>query len=283
MPELGEIVEPVGIDDHRIGQRFVGLVMIDDDGVESRALRLRERLQARRAAIHGDEKPRAALGERADRLDVRPVSLEDAVGNVDQRVEPAAAQETREQRRRGRAVDVVVAEDGDLLAALDGIGDAARRCRHVSEHIGVRHQPLQRRIEIGGDRVRLDLAPGNDAGEQLRHAVALHDRERPRIAAVVQPIAPGAPRHGALDAEKMAVQMDGSHVRCLQRADADGTFATICDYSRGIERQWGGRGVIHCPYDEPNLREGQNHGSSAEPSGDGAYESANSYVCTNSH
>ncbi len=235
MTELGEIVEPVRIDDHRVGQFLVGLVMIDDDGVEPEPLRLGERLEARGAAVHGDEQPRAALGERADRLDVRPVSLEDAVGNVDQRIEPAAAQEAREQRRRGRAVDVVVAEDGDLLAPLHRIGDAARRRRHVGEDVGVGHQPLERRIEIGADRVRLDLAPGDDAGEQFRHAVALHDRERPRIAAVVEPVAPRAPGHGALDAEEMAVQVGSGHARCLQRfaapwpAGPSSRFASIAE------------------------------------------------------
>ena len=99
--------------------------MVDDDGVEAEPRGFRERLEAGGAAVDGDEQLCAALGERADRLDVRPVALEDAVGNVEQRIEAAAAQEAREQRRRGRAVDVVVAEDRDGFAALDRVGDAA--------------------------------------------------------------------------------------------------------------------------------------------------------------
>ena len=127
MAERREIVVPVRIDDRRLGQLLVGLMVVDDDGIEAEPRGFRERLEARGAAVDGDEELRAALGERADRLDVRPVALEDAVGNVEQRIEAAAAQEAREQRRRGRAVDVVVAEDGDGLAALDRIGDARRR------------------------------------------------------------------------------------------------------------------------------------------------------------
>ena len=59
--------------------------------------------------------PRA--GERADRVDIRPVAFEQAVGDVDDRIDPGEAQEARQRRRRGRAVDVVVAEDRDRLAA----------------------------------------------------------------------------------------------------------------------------------------------------------------------
>ena len=84
---------------------------------------------AGRAAIDGDQQLGAALGERADRLDVRPVAFENPVGNMDDRVEPAVAQIAREQRRRGRAVDVVVAEDRDALAALTA---SARRAAAAS-------------------------------------------------------------------------------------------------------------------------------------------------------
>ena len=90
-------------------------------------LRLGQRLDAGRAAIDRDQQRRAALGERADRLDVRAVALEHAVGNVDHRIEAAVAQKARQQRGRGRAVDVVVAEDRDALAAHDRVGDARRR------------------------------------------------------------------------------------------------------------------------------------------------------------
>ena len=185
MAERREIVVPVRIDDHRLGQLRVDLVMIDDDGVEAEPRGFGERLEARGAAVDGDEELGAALGETTDRLDVRPIAFEDAVGNMEQRVEAAAAQEAREQRRRGRTVDVVVAEDGDGFPTLHGIGDAHRRDRHVGEDIGVGHQALERRVEIEAHRIRLDLAAGDDAGEELRHPMALHDRKRPCIAALV--------------------------------------------------------------------------------------------------
>ena len=80
----------------------------------------------------------------------------------------------------GRAVDVVVAEDRDLLAARDRVGDARRRLLHAGERVRIGHQPPHGRIEESLDLVDLDAAAGEDARQQFRHAVALRDRERAR-------------------------------------------------------------------------------------------------------
>ncbi len=63
---------------------------------------------------------------------VRPVALDDAVGDVDAGVEPVAREEALHQRRRAGAVDVVVAEHGDALALDDGIGEARGGRVHVA-------------------------------------------------------------------------------------------------------------------------------------------------------
>ncbi len=120
-------------------------------------------------------------------------------------VEPGNAQEARHECRRRRAIDIVVAEDRDGFAAHHRIGDAPRRHRHSGKHVGVRHQPLDGGIEIGLDLIDLDIAPGDDAGQQFRQAVALPDRHRARTAAVIEPVAPGTPGRGALDTEEMAI------------------------------------------------------------------------------
>ena len=151
MAEAGEIVVAVRIDDrdHR-RQPFVGLVMVDDDDVEAELPGFRQRLVAGGAAVDGDQQLGAACRERADRLDVRAIALEDAVGNVDERIEASVAQERGEQRGRRGAVDVVVAEDGDLLARSSRRRRAAQPpppCA-VSD-VRVRHQPLDGRIEKG--------------------------------------------------------------------------------------------------------------------------------------
>ena len=86
-------------------------------------------------------------GERAHRFGVGAIALEQPVGNVDQRIEPAMAQMPGEQRRRGRAVDIVVAEDRDLLAAHGRIRDALGGGLHLRHREGIGHQLADGRIE----------------------------------------------------------------------------------------------------------------------------------------
>ena len=179
--------------------------MVDHDDVEAEPARLRERLVAGGAAIDRDEQRRALRGERPDRLRVRPVAFEQAIGDVDDGAKPAVAQVAPEHRRRRRTVDVVVAEDRDRFVARDGIRQPRRRHRHVGERIGIRHQRPHGRIEEACDPFRLDAAAGENARQQLGHVVvALCDRERAARRPLVEPVAPGAPAGRALDAEKGA-------------------------------------------------------------------------------
>ena len=46
------------------------------------------------------------------------------------------AQVARQRRGGGRAIDVVVAENGDGFAALDRVRKPRRRGRHAGEHLG---------------------------------------------------------------------------------------------------------------------------------------------------
>ena len=117
------------------------------------------------------------------RLDVRAVAFEDAIRNMDRSATSRDAQKARQQRRRGRAVDVVVAEDRDRLAAQHRVGDARRRLLHRrsacrdpasaasrSDRERPRRRPPRR-------RARRERAPAVPARRALR------DRKRPRTAA----------------------------------------------------------------------------------------------------
>ena len=155
-------------------------MMIDDDDVDAERFGLRERLDAGGAAVDANEQRRAAFGERAHRLDVRAIALEQAVGNVDDRIDAAVAQIARQQRRRGRAVDVVIAEYGDALAARHGVGDPLGRLLHGGEHERIGHRALDGRIEEFIDRIGLDVAAGENAREKFRQLMALRDGKRAR-------------------------------------------------------------------------------------------------------
>ena len=177
-------------------------MMVDGHHVEAERLRLHERLDAGRPAINRHQELRALLGERAHRFGVRAITFEQPVGDVDQRLKSAVAQEFREYRRRGRTIHIVVAEDRDCLAPLDRIRDARRRSRHVGQRVRVWHQAPHRRIEKLLHRVDLDIAPGEHACEQLRYAVTLRHRGGTRLAARVEPRAPDAPGDRALHTEE---------------------------------------------------------------------------------
>ncbi len=206
MTEAGKIVTPVWID-HSHGRRqcLVGQMVIDDDDVHAERARLAQRLNAGGAAIDGHQQRGAALRERAHGFDIRAIALEQAIGNVDDGIDAAEAQVARQQRRRGRAVHIVVAENRDEFVADDGVSQAFRRLRHAGEHMRIGHQPLDGGIKERLDRIELDVAAGEDARQQLRNVVALRNRQRPRRAALIETIAPGAAGRRAFHAEEKAV------------------------------------------------------------------------------
>ncbi len=180
-------------------------MMVDCDGVETQALGFRQRLAAGGAAIDGDQKLDAFLGERADSVHVRAIAFEDAVRDVHDRIEAAVPQVAAEQCRRGSAIDVVIAEDCHLLFALYRVSQARGGLLHVGQRMRIGHQPLDARVEKGLRPVHFDAAAGQHPRQQFRNAVSLGNGERPRGASRVQPVAPSALRGRAFDAEKAAL------------------------------------------------------------------------------
>ncbi len=225
--EPGKVVGALRIDDG-IGKRQIAgyLMMVDDDDVEVELRRFRQRLEARRAAIDGDQEPRAALGDLAHGVDIGPVALEQPIGDVEERIEPGGAQHAHEERGRGGAVDVVIAEDRDPLLALDGVGEARGGAVHVGERRGIGHQAADARIEKILDRVERNAAAGDDARENLRQAVALADGERRLALARPAAVAPDAPGHRARDAQKGAL----GRIGCGQCTHGGfGQLKRLCD------------------------------------------------------
>ena len=219
--QSGEIVAPVRIDDcRRRRQRLVGLMMIDDDDVHAERICFAQRLDAGGAAIDGHQQRRAAGGERPHRLDIRAVAFEQAVGNVNNRLDATKPQEPGQHGGGCRAVDVVVAENRDALAAHNSIGDARCRLGHGGEHIRIGHRAFDGRIEKSVDRVGLDIAAGEDARQQFGNLVALRDRQRARRAALVEPVAPGAAGRRSFDAEEEAILSHGPIVTLSCSAQA---------------------------------------------------------------
>ena len=151
-PQVGEVVEAVGVDDHGRWEILRRLVMIEDDRVEPKLGGYPQRLVAGCAAIHRDEQLGPALDQGADRLHVGPVSLENAIGDVDEVRRAAGGEVIGEQRGGSGPIDVVVAEDGHRLPRLNGRGEPRHRLVHAREHVRVGHEIAQGGIEVAVGR-----------------------------------------------------------------------------------------------------------------------------------
>src|SRR5690606_25859720 len=82
--EAGKVVLTVGIDQRQSTRKFgASLMMVDDHDIEIMPTRRLDGLEAGGAAVDGDEQRMAGLSKAAHRLRVRPVSFEDAIGNID--------------------------------------------------------------------------------------------------------------------------------------------------------------------------------------------------------
>ena len=110
-------------------------VVIDDDDLDAVRRAREDRLEIARAAVASDDELARAcreVGRRFGREAIARVAARD--GRLD--VRTRRAQERRQQRRGRHAIDVVVSEHADPLAARDGIGDPTDRGRHPGETCG---------------------------------------------------------------------------------------------------------------------------------------------------
>ncbi len=202
MPEARHVVLAVGVDERRhVGKPLVGLMVIDHHNVDTQRPGDAQRRGAGGAAVDGDDQSGAVLDERRDGIGVGTIALRHAVRDVDARTEPVRGKKALQQRRRAGAVDVVVAEHGDRLAAHDGIGEPGRGLVHVPQRAGVGHQGLDGRIEGDGHVLQADRARGQHAAQELGQAVTLADGDSRIGRGRIEPLAPGEPARRGRDAQ----------------------------------------------------------------------------------
>jgi hypothetical protein len=146
---LVAFVEPVGVD-QRIGggEGARAFVVIDHDHIHTGAFRHFQRLERLRAAIDRDDQARSGFGELHQRRAGRAIALHQPVRDIIARLQPQLAQQADQQRRAGRAIDIIIAINGDRLARLHRVGKAGSRPVHVAEDRRVRHEVAQRRCAM---------------------------------------------------------------------------------------------------------------------------------------
>ncbi len=220
MAEAGKIVGPVRIHQRvDLGQFVAGLMVIDHHHRHAEPPRFGQRLQAGGAAIHRHQQSRALVGQHADGFDVGAVALKDPVRDVDQGIKPAMAQVPGQQRRRGRAIDIVVAEDRHLLTSCRGIRDALGGGFHLRHGVGIGHQLADGGIEKILDRIEFDIAARQHPRQHFRQLIALRDRERPRRTPRIEPVAPHLAGRRARNAQERRRDFNGNG-GCGKRHDA---------------------------------------------------------------
>ena len=152
------------------------------------------------AAIHRDKKPGAGRRELADRVCVGPIAFGDPVRDVDVDSKPAPSQVLGQERGRACAVDIVIAKDGDALAASDRVRQAGRSGVHAGEAIGIGEQVAEFGCEEAGHSLDGDAPPCQHARHQVRHAVRLGDRCRDEAGDAVEALEPAAAADRPVDA-----------------------------------------------------------------------------------
>ena len=213
-PGSAEIAKPrnvigtVGVD-HRIGlgQPVVGQVVVDDQHIRTPRPGMRDWQRAGGAAIERHDQRRAALHQLVDGRNVGTVSLKDPVRDVDLGIEAEMPQIARHQRRGAGAVDVVVAEQANLLFRLDGVGQTRSQGIHRRQRRRVGHEVPERWLEVTLGLVGADPASGQDTRQNLGHLKALPDGGCDPRALGIEPVDPGATRHRALDIEEKRPQL----------------------------------------------------------------------------
>ena len=213
MAEPGKVVLPVRIDQRdRRRQRLVGLMMVDRRPRRGRARCASasgSMLVVPQSTVTSSRAPR--LGERAHRLDVRPVALEQAVRNVDQRIDarsgagsaraaPPRSRRRRRSRRRSRSSRR--ARPHRRCAPPPSACRSARRDRASAAARSDRGMP--RPSSTSTPRPARTRASSSDTPWRCAIASAR------AVAALVEPVAPGAAGRRALDAEEDAAFI-GAH------------------------------------------------------------------------
>ena len=166
--------------------------MVDDDHVEPGGACFLERVERLRAAVDAHRDARAPRLELDQRFARRAVAFHQPVGDVDDRLDVEPPEQQRQQRRAGRAVDVIIAEDGDRLALLDRVGEALGALVHVGKAARVGKEVADLRVAMAGKVVAGDAPGEQQLVDQRVHAEAVVGRPPP---------APRLAGHGSFDVQ----------------------------------------------------------------------------------
>ena len=180
---------------HRRGvrQRLLALVMVGHHHVHADGAGKGHLLHAGDTTVHGHQQRGAALAQPLDGVAAQPVAVLDPARDVVYHMGAAALQIVNQNTGGGDAVHVIVAENGDLLAVCDGLGDPRRRLVHIPHQKRGMAQRRFLRQKIGRILGLLYTAACQHAGYQIGVACV---RQTFRCGAVFPRHMPGRKFHG---------------------------------------------------------------------------------------
>ena len=171
--------------------------MIDDDHLEPGLRGVLQRQMGRRAAIDGHDDPDALVAQAQQSRGIRAVALAQPIRDIDPSSRPGRRKEPRQQRSRGRTVDIVIAKDADRLAVVHRADEPRHGSIHVAQMRGIGQLVAQARRQEARRMVEIDAALRQQPPDDLGNPEPLGDSlSRSRIA-IAQ--APATAAHRPLD------------------------------------------------------------------------------------
>ena len=149
--------------------------MVDHQHIDAARPGVGDRTVADRAAVEGDQDGGAVVDQLVDGGDVGAVAFEDAVGDMDLRFDVEMPQVSSHQSAGTCSIDIIIAEERDVLLALDRGDQPVCRGVHRGQRRGVGHEVADGRHEVAFGVGGGDAAGGDDAAQDLAEIGLLGD------------------------------------------------------------------------------------------------------------
>ena len=142
-------------------------MVVDNDDFKPSTLGLRQRVIGHRPTIHRNDQAATAITNAHQGFARGAIALHQAVWDIIACVQFQHAQQANEKRRTGRAVDVIVSVDGDLLARLNGLRQSKCGTLHILKYRRIGHEVANGRVALPFDIIACDTARHQQLGDEI--------------------------------------------------------------------------------------------------------------------
>ena len=155
-PFLGASIDKLG--PRKVWLGLIVAVMVQHHHIHPQRAGGFKRRAAGSTTIHRDDQTRAFGLQSSEGWGRRAIAFRHPVGDIETWGRAQTGEKFRQQRRRHRAVHVVIAEHRDTLALLQRRGHPRHGDVHFRQHAGIGHQFFQGGMEVILHARRFDTA-----------------------------------------------------------------------------------------------------------------------------